>query len=104
MKSRKIKAIFTFVCIVTLLSLFISVYLGKRTATSENDNNKAPSYYTVAEYQGKVAVFMENEKIPIEIFDAYAESFPEHDRKLLRDGIRANSAEELQKIIEDYTS
>lgn len=105
MKSRKMKiVVFTVICILTLLLLFILI--GAQRSDKKPENTTAPksNYYTVSEYQGKVAVFKNSDNIPFEIYDSYVAVLPEHDRQLLKNGIRANNGEELQKIIEDYTS
>lgn len=60
--------------------------------------------YTVSEYEGKVAVFKNSDKVPFEVYESYVSLLPESDRERLKKGIRTESTEELQKIIEDYTS
>lgn len=61
-------------------------------------------YYTLSEYKGKIAVFRNQESIPIDIYDVYVSTLPQHDRTLLEKGIHIETPEELQKLIEDYTS
>ncbi len=61
-------------------------------------------YYTLSEYKGKIAVFKNQESIPIDIYDVYVSTLPQHDRNLLEKGIRIETPEELQRLIEDYTS
>ena len=61
-------------------------------------------YYTITEYQGKIAVFKNSDAIPMDVYDSYVSALPQHDRELLKSGIRTESTSELQKIIEDYTS
>lgn len=61
-------------------------------------------YYTLSEYKGKIAVFKNQESIPIDIYDVYVSTLPQHDRNLLEKGIRIETTEELQRLIEDYTS
>ena len=61
-------------------------------------------YYTMSEYKGKIAVFRNNESVPLDIFDVYVATLPQHDRVLLERGIQIETPEELQKLIEDYTS
>ena len=61
-------------------------------------------YYTLSEYKGKIAVFKNQESVPIDIYDVYVTTLPQHDRTLLEKGIHIETSEELQKLIEDYTS
>lgn len=102
MKKRILAGILTVIFILTLLS-FASC--GKSADdTAADETTQEIFYYKVGEYKGKVAVFKNSDKTPFEIYESYIENFPEHDRELLRNGIKADTAEELQKIIEDYTS
>ena len=61
-------------------------------------------YYTLSEYKGKIAVFKNQESVPIDIYDVYITTLPQHDRTLLEKGIHIETPEELQRLIEDYTS
>ena len=70
----------------------------------ENPYTPPIDYYTVTEYQGKIAVFKNSDTVPIDVYDSYVSVLPQHDRELLKNGIRTESTSELQKIIEDYTS
>lgn len=60
--------------------------------------------YMLKEYNGKIASFYYGEETPIEIFDVSVEGFGEYDKQALYNGIKAYSEEELNKLIEDYTS
>ncbi len=104
MKFKYLKiVIFAFVCFVSLAILYVNL---------ENDIEKqkilnqqsTQDYYIVKEYEGKIAVFKNESTIPMNIYDSYVSLLPEHDRTLLENGIRAESTEKLQEIIEDYTS
>lgn len=68
-------------------------------------NNSSVEYkYRVSVFNGKLAVFEGNSKVPYKVYDTYVNSLPENDIQLLNDGIKTNSASELIKIIEEYTS
>lgn len=81
----------------------IQSFSSNKTARANADNSSRTQYYYVKEYQGKIAVFSENEKAPDTVYDVYIDNLPEKDKKLLKTGLRAESEEELQQIIEDYT-
>ncbi len=105
MKKKHTKIIlFSALCICVIAGLFMVLNRDIENNIIENPYTPRNDYYTVTEYQGKIAVFKNTDTIPLEVYDAYIEYLPEHDRLLLKDGIRANSLGELQKIIEDYTS
>ncbi|MBQ5315820.1 MAG: hypothetical protein J6J52_07365 [Oscillospiraceae bacterium] len=60
--------------------------------------------YILKEYNGKIASFYYNSEEPIDIFDVSVNSFGEYDKQELYKGIVAYSEEELNRLIEDYTS
>lgn len=105
MKKKHTKIIlFSALCICVIVGLFMVLNRDIENNIIENPYTPRNDYYTVTEYQGKIAVFKNTDTIPLEVYDTYIEYLPEHDRLLLKDGIRATSLGELQKIIEDYTS
>lgn len=60
--------------------------------------------YILKEYNGKIASFYYNSEEPIDVFDVSVNSFGEYDKQELYKGIVAYSEEELNRLIEDYTS
>lgn len=95
-----------YLCVCLSLVLFICLNLPK--ANTENANNTSAeitvaSKYTVKEYNGLIAIFTENESMPIQVFDTSVAQLPKSDRELLKLGIEVSTPDELQKIIEDYT-
>ncbi len=60
--------------------------------------------YVLREYNGKIASFYKGKETPIDVFDVSVNSFGEYDKQALYKGIFAYSEEELNKLIEDYTS
>lgn len=60
--------------------------------------------YTLGEYNGKLALFKRGYSMPVEIYDVYLSSLPDAERSKIKNGITAQSDEEILKIIEDYTS
>jgi hypothetical protein len=78
-------------------------------ATPESTTNQIESESTseitiriVREYNGKIGIFSENNEL-IDIINVYTKTLPETDKRLLREGIRVTSKEELNSIIEDYS-
>lgn len=60
--------------------------------------------YTLSEYDGKLALFKRGYSMPVEIYDVYLSSLPDSEQSKIKDGISAESDDEILKIIEDYTS
>lgn len=59
-------------------------------------------FYTVREYNGHIGVFRNEETEPFEEIQVDVDLFPEIDRELLKEGIKAYTPEELNGVIEDY--
>ena len=59
--------------------------------------------YTIGEWQGQVAVFLENGELKT-VYDVPISTLPDHDQTMLRKGIVAQGKEKLRSLIEDYTS
>lgn len=105
MRKKHLKIIiFSALCICAFVWLFTAINRDIQNSVYENPYTPQNDYYTVTEYQGKIAVFKNTDKIPLDVYNTYVAYLPEHDRQLLKDGIRANNTAELQDIIEDYTS
>lgn len=104
MKPTLRNLIFASVSVLFFVILCFSYMESKENKIKENPYISPVEYYKVAEYQGKIAVFKNEENIPIEVYESYISVLPQHDRELLKDGIKVTSTEELQKVIEDYTS
>ncbi len=105
MKSKHAKIlIFSFVCLFTLAILYMNLSNSIEKQKIKEQIPVAQDYYTVKEYDGKVAVYKNNDTVPSTVFDAYTSLLPEQDRELLKQGIRVKTDEELQKVIEDFTS
>ncbi len=95
---------FSFICVFTLVILYVNLDQKIENQNIKEQMAKTQSYYVVKDYNGKIAVFENGEHVPKTIFESYTSLLPEHDRILLINGIRAETEEELQKIIEDFTS
>ena len=79
-----------------------------REAEAEVDNEKyefSPQYM-IKEYYGNIGVYIksEDEYVLISIADMDISVLPEADIEALKNGIYLESKEELQMLIEDYTS
>ena len=57
--------------------------------------------FILREYNGKIALFCENETEPIAIYKTPVDEFFPADKELLKNGIVLSSREELLKLIED---
>lgn len=55
-------------------------------------------------HDGHVALWADEDPQPLQVFPYRAELLPEQDQAALRKGIRADSLQELAKLLEDYLS
>lgn len=69
-------------------------------AINTSDTVTAKVEYELKEYNGKIGVF-KNSALVYTI-DTYVFTLPEADKQLLKNGIKVNSIEELEKLIEEY--
>ena len=103
MKIRK------FIIILVLLSICIVTFahLNKneeKTKIQITTTTKCETKYTLKEFNGMLAVFENNSSKPREVYNISIKSFPEEDVIKLQKGITVNNEDELNKLLEDYTS
>ena len=96
-------SIFSLICVIFIGTLFVN--LNNDVESYENEKSqKQQEIYTIKEYDGKIAVYKNDENKPMEVYESYVSLLPEADRQKLQNGITVDNTTELQKIIEDYTS
>ena len=92
--SKRLKfSIFSLICVMCIGTLFVN----------ESDNIQQ-DIFIVKEYEGKIAVFKNDDSKPTTVYESYISLLPESDRIRLQNGITVDNTNDLQKIIEDYTS
>ncbi len=80
----------------------------EKIASPKNDTGALPVInisednddYEVKEYNGRIGVFEDGSLLYT--LDVYVFTLPKSDQKLLSDGIKAESKEELNRILEEY--
>lgn len=55
-------------------------------------------------YEGKVALWKDNQKQPMRVFPYSVSMLPKKDQDRLKNGIRVNTLQQLQQMLEDYLS
>ena len=55
-------------------------------------------------YEGKVALWRENETKPMKVFPYFASMLPKADQKALSKGIKIDNFSQLHQLLEDYLS
>lgn len=94
-----------------VLACFAAAYLAYTVFVPVTDISKDPAAYSTESYsyylrdcEGKIALFAANSETPLEVYDILTSSLPAQDSARLLGGIGAASREQLQALLEDYTS
>ncbi len=105
MNAKILKVIlFSVISVFCFTILFINLNRNINNQKSREILTTEKEYYTIKEYEGKVAVFKNSDTTPLTIYEAYISLLPESDRQRLKNGILVDNSQDLQRIIEDYTS
>lgn len=109
-----ITGIIAFVCI-----LLTSGYPSYGTGTDGHSTAKAAEIsrqeesgdesieetsYTLKEYRSRLAVFKNNNSLPIYVTNVFINDLPKADRNELSKGLTVKTRRELDRLIEDYCS
>lgn len=84
--------------------LFSSTVKPPADDSSSVQTTLTASRYTLRDYNGMLAVFVDDSSIPLETFPILTASLPAAEAERIRIGIDADTREELQLLLEDYTS
>ena len=74
------------------------------TAPSSDVSQRQQAAYTIGGWQGKLAVYVGGSNTPRDVYDIYISSFPPQEQEKLTAGIPVQNEEELNSLLEDYTS
>ncbi len=103
------------ICAYLVLALSSMIFAGERketlpvreinsTAPSTASESRKPVGYLLTEKGGRLVVKDENTGEIIRKTDTLVSILPEKDRKMLEKGIRAETAGELRRLLEDFCS
>lgn len=81
-------------------ALFAAAVLISQTLTLSGASADAVCF-VLREYDGKIALFQENEAVPLAVYETPLKSLYPADAQLLREGIRVKSESEISRLIED---
>ena len=94
---KLIVALSTIFCAILIMVSIYTSMPAKQPYTAEEPVTE----YTLRDYGGKVAVFENDSKTPLVVYEIYTHLLPENDIELLRRGIKVSSREQLQSCLED---
>lgn len=81
-------------------ALFAAAVLISQTLTLSGASADSVCF-VLREYDGKIALFQENESEPLAVYRTPINSLYPADKELLKDGIRVKSKSEISRLIED---
>ncbi len=99
-KYKTLSLIFT----IIFISFLIFCFAFSQKKNQESKQTVANQGYVIGNYQDKIAVFTQGDKVPIEVYDVYISTLPEKDQNDINKGIVVSSKIRLRELIEDYTS
>ncbi len=100
----------TLIVCTLIVCLFFIVFIIKdyqqKNPTQSDITTKATTVtgYFLGEYNGKLATYKAGSDTPMEIFDVYVNSLPLDDREEIEKRLYARDENELQSLVEDFTS
>lgn len=78
---------------------------GSSVSTNDVEAVLSADYvYIIGEQNGKLALFLDGNAEPLEVYDTYVSDLPEADRSYIKKGIRVTSVTDLAAYLEDLTS
>jgi len=104
--SNKIKGVVLALALAAAVSGPVAAFaLGGVKEEAAVQAPEAENSYILRDYDGYVAIFVENEpKLPVTVTDIQVSTLRELDRKLLVTGMKVKGHEELVMILEDIGS
>lgn len=82
---------------------FLYFRFGREPAPS-SDSGRGIAAYTLGEWEGQLAVFAGEDAFPQKLYDVAVAALPQGEQERLKNGIAVADDEELQRLLEDYTS
>lgn len=104
MKNKLRMHISVILLIILLSTGFIikNAFGFKSIDNQEYEETTVESYYILKDDNGRLALYYSEKSLPLETYDIFTSSLPERDREKILKGIRADSTEELIKLLENY--
>ena len=89
------------ITITTTIFSFSTVSTPASTPNTSSADIIIQKYY-LKDFNGKVAIYEKGQDFPIEVLDVELSSLPERDIEKIKNGIFADSLNEIYLIAEDY--
>ena len=96
--------IISILSLTSVISNSIKLISYKPRAIIQEITTEELTRYTIKEYNGRIALYKDDNPKPINVYDIFVSSLPETDITTIRSGITVYSEIEAQHIIDEYTS
>ncbi len=100
------KIIIPLIICAAIIPAFISNNSNNKQNQTETETTTKVSVtlYVLKDYKGRLALFINDNKIPKETYEIFTSSLPPQDAEKLKTGITVSTEAELQLLLEDYIS
>ncbi len=94
----------TIITVIIFLSIAIIITntISNETQNTILNKESEETLYTLKDYNGQIALFINDNKTPTEMYNIFTKSLPEADATALKEGITAENEKELNKLLEEY--
>ena len=89
---------------VIVTSAFAMVYIRFGRDANRHTDQGTPAAYTLGVWEGQLAVFEGDAAFPNKLYEVPISALPSAEQEKLRQGIVVQTIDELQLLLEDYTS
>lgn len=100
------KHIFIIVLILVLSTIINVLVVAKANKNSEPaiaTTETEQMFYTLGDYKGRIAIFKDDMKKPLKVYDIFTSSLPEEDSRNIKNGIKLTE-DEVEKYVYEYIS
>lgn len=108
MKAKVTTAVCAVVIAASALMAAFMLPAGRAVLTSgpaaSASSSSSAVIYIIRSYQGKVAIFQPGKSEPSRVLDVYVETLPKEEQDKLKAGIEIETQEQLESMIDNYTS
>ena len=89
---------------IAVIAVSLSAFASSDSSKANSQIKESKTEYKLSVYDGRIAVFENSDEKPAEVFDVYISSLPYSEQIELLNGMTVYNKNDLQQLIEDYTS
>jgi len=101
---KKIIFAWSMFVVIAILSVGLLQYAENKSSAEAMPSAEQSVQYTVKEHNGRIAVFVGNEAIPIKYLEIDVSNLREYDKKQFETGITLDTLKDVLILEEDFSS